>query len=76
MQVLIGKYPADTDIFMTSSGRLKKFMTSYDQTRRRYNLLQKTSGLRRLEDVRLTLSLRRPIYDVLKTSDLWRPEDV
>ena len=70
MQVLIGKYPADTDIFMTSPGRLKKFMTSYDQTRRRYNLLQKTSGLRRLEDVRLTLFLRRPIYDVLKTSDL------
>ena len=28
-------YPADTDIFRSSLGRLKKVTTSYDQTRRR-----------------------------------------
>ena len=27
--------PADTDVFKTSLGRLKKVTTSYDQTRRR-----------------------------------------
>ena len=66
----------DTDVFKTSSGRLKKVTTSYDQTRRRHDVLQKTSDLRRLEDVRFTSSWRRPIYDVLKTSDLRRFEDV
>ena len=29
------RYPADTDVFKTSLGRLKKVTTSYDQTRRR-----------------------------------------
>ena len=28
-------HPADTDVFKTSSGRVKKVATSYDQTRRR-----------------------------------------
>ena len=37
--------PADTDIFKTSSGRLKKVMTSYDQTRHRHNVSKKTSHL-------------------------------
>ena len=67
---------ADTDVFKTSSGRLKKVTTSCDQTRRRQDILQKTSDLRRLEDVRFTSSWWRPIYDVLKTSDLRRLEDV
>ena len=44
-------YPADTDVFKTSSGRLKKVTTSCDQTRRRHNVWKKTSHLRRLEDV-------------------------
>ena len=43
--------PADTDVFKTSSGRLKKVTTSYDQTRRRHNVWKKTSNLRRLKDV-------------------------
>ena len=30
-----GSTPADTDVFKTSLGRLKKVTTSYDQTRRR-----------------------------------------
>ena len=34
------------------------------------------SVLRRLEDVKFKTSWRRLIYDVLKTSDLWRLEDV
>ena len=70
------QYAADTDVFKTSSGRLEKVTTSYDQTRRRHNVLQKTSDLRRLEDVRFTSSWRHPIYDVLMTSDLRRLEDV
>ena len=70
------QYAVDTDVFKTSSGRLEKVTTSYDQTRRRHNVLQKTSDLRRLEDVRFTSSWRRLIYVVLKTSDLRRLEDV
>ena len=31
----IDPFPADTDVFRTSLGRLKKVTTSYDQTRRR-----------------------------------------
>ena len=38
-----GLYPADTDVFKTSSRRLKKVTTSYGQTRRRHNVWQKTS---------------------------------
>ena len=68
--------PADTDVFKTSSGRLKKITTSYDQTRRPEDVWQKTSYLRRLEDVGFTSSWRRRIYDVLKTSVLWRLEEV
>ena len=30
--------PADTDVFKTSSDRLKKVMTSYDQTRRLHDV--------------------------------------
>ena len=56
-------YPAETDVFKTSSGCLKKVTTSYDQTRRRRDVWKKTSDLGRLEDV-------------LKTSYLRRPEDV
>ena len=70
------QYPADTDVFKTSSGRLKKVTTSYDQTRRRQDLWKKTSDLGCLEDVLFTSSWRRPVYDVLKTSDLRRLEDV
>ena len=68
--------PEDTDVFKTSSGRLKKVSKSCDQTRRHQDVLQKTSDLRRLEDVRFTSSWRRPIYDVFKTSDLRRLADV
>ena len=67
--------PADTDAFKTSSGRLKKVTTPYDQTRRLHDVWIKTSDLRRLEDVWLTSTWRRPIYDVLKTSDLWLLQD-
>ena len=49
-------YPVDTDVFKTSSGRLKKVTTSCDQTRRRQGVLQKGSDLRRLEGVRFTSS--------------------
>lgn len=38
----LNNYPVDTDVFKTPSGRSKKFMTSYEQTRRRHNLWQKT----------------------------------
>ena len=38
--------PADSDAFKTSSGRLKKVTTSYDQ-----DIWKKTSILQRLEDV-------------------------
>ena len=68
--------PSDTDVFKTSSRRLKKVTTSYDQTRRRHYVWKKTLDLRRLEGVWFTSSRRRPIYDVLKTSDLWRLEDI
>ena len=53
-----------------SSGRLKKFTTSYDQTRRRHDVWKMTSDLRRLGDVWFRSSRRCPIYDILKTSDL------
>ena len=69
-------YPADTDVFKTSSGRLKKVAMSYHQTRRRQDVWKKMLDLWRLEDVWFTLSWRRPIYDVLKTSNLRRPEDI
>ena len=68
--------PADTDVFKTSSGRLRKVTTSYDQTRRRQEVWKKTSYLRRLEDIWFTTSSGRLVYDVLKTSDLRRLEDV
>ena len=35
----------------TSLRRLEKVTTSYDQTRRRHDVLQKRSDLRRLEDI-------------------------
>ena len=69
-------YPADTNVFKTFSGRLKKVTTSYDQTRRRRDVLQKMSDLRRLENVQFTSSWRRLILVVLKTSDLQRLEEV
>ena len=50
------KNPTGTDVFKTSSGRLKKVTTSYDQTRRRHDVWKKTSDLRRLEDVQFTTS--------------------
>ena len=68
--------PADTDVFKTSSDRLKKVMTSYDQTRRLHDVWKKTSDLRRLKDVLFKPSWRRLIYVVLKTSNLRRLEDV
>ena len=75
--------PADTDVFKTSSGRLKKVTTSYDQTRRRhdgsnryriYDVL-KMSDLRRLENVQFGTSWKRLIYNVFRTSDLRRHKD-
>ena len=44
---------------MTFSGGLKKIMTSYDQTKRLHDVWQKTSNLRRLEDVAFASSWRR-----------------
>ena len=49
-------FPVDTDVFKTSSGRLKKVATSYDQTRRRRDVWKKTSDLGHLEDVLFTSS--------------------
>ena len=66
----------NTQQAQTSSGRLKKVTTSYDQTIRHQDVWKKTPDLRRLEDILFTWSWRRPIYDVLKTSDLQRLEDV
>ena len=63
-------------IFKTSSGYCKKVTMSYDQTRRCRDVWKKTSDLGRLEDVIFTSSRRRPICDVLRTSDLRRLEDV
>ena len=60
--------PADTDVFQTSSGHLKRVTTSYDQ--------KKTSSRRLEKDVGFTSSWRRPIYDVLKTSVLRLLQDV
>ena len=74
--LLMRSSPADTGVLKTSSGRLKKVTTSYDQTRRPQDVWQKTFYLRRLEDVEFTSSWRRRIYDILKTSDLRRLEDV
>ena len=68
--------PADTDVFNTSSERLKKVTTSYNQIRRCQAVWKKTSDLRRLEHVLFTSPWRRLIYDVLETSDLRRLEDV
>ena len=68
--------PEDTDVFKMSSGRLKKVSTSCDQTRRHQDVLQKTSDLSRLEDVRFMTSSRRLIYVVLQTFDLRRVEHV
>ena len=69
----------NTDVFKTSSGRIRKVMTLYDQTRHRHEVLQKTSYLCRLKDVWFTTSVedalfttfwRRLIYDVYKTTSL------
>ena len=68
--------PANTDVFKTSSGRLKKATTSYDQTRRSQGVWRKLSYLRRPEDVGFTSPWRRQVCDVLKTSILWCLEDV
>lgn len=46
--------PADTDVFNTSSERLKKVTTSYNQIRRCQAVWKKTSDLRRLEHVLFT----------------------
>ena len=75
-EVLCGIIPTDTDVFKTSSGSLKEVTTSYDQTRRRQDVSKKTPALGRLEDALFTSSWRRPIYDMLKTSDSQRPKDV
>ena len=48
--------PADTDVFKTSLGCLKKVTTSYDHTRRSKDVWKKTSDLRHLEDVLFTSS--------------------
>ena len=77
-------YPADTDVFKTSSGLLKKVTTSCDQTRRRHELLiypadtdvfMTSSG--RLKKVTTSCDQTRRRHDVWKkTSDLRRLEDV
>ena len=54
--LLFGNIPVDTDVFKTSSGRLKKVMTSYDQTRRRHDVWKNTSDLGCFEDVWFTTS--------------------
>ena len=66
----------DTDVFKTSSGRLKKVMTSCDQTRRCQGVLEGTFDLRRLEDVQFMTSRRRLSYDALETSALYQLEDI
>ena len=48
--------PSDTEVFNTSSERLKKVTTSWDQTRRHRDVWKKTSDLQRLKDVRFTSS--------------------
>ena len=68
--------PVHTDFFKTSSGRLKKVTTSYDQTRHRHDVWKRMSDLERLEDIWFTSSWRRSVCGVLKTSDLWRLQDV
>ena len=68
MLMLWSARPADTDVFKTSSGCLKKVTTSLDQTRRRHYVWKKTSNLQRRGDIWFTSASRRPIYDVLKTS--------
>ena len=50
-EMFLNYSPADKDVFKTSSGRLKKVTTSYDQTRRGHDIWKMTSDLRRLEDV-------------------------
>ena len=78
-------FPANADVFRTSSGRLKKVTTSYDQTKRLYDTfrcrhvftyitLQTSRHL--AEDVWFTTSRRGRIYVLLKTFDLQRLEDV
>ena len=47
---LLNDYPADTDVFKASSGRLKKVKKSYGQTRRGIYDVLETSDLRRLKD--------------------------
>ena len=77
-------FPADTDLFKTSSGHLKKVTTSYNQTRHRHIVIVivmiykvfRTSGFQRPEDVSFTSSSRRPICNVLKTPDLQRLQDI
>ena len=76
--------PADTDVFKMSSGRLKKVTTSCDLTRRRHDVWKQTPDLQRLEDVYLrcledvqyTTSRKRLNYNVFRTSDFRRLEDV
>ena len=53
-------HTAGTDVFRTSSGRLRKATTSYETK----------------QDVIATSGERRRIYDLLKTSDLLRLKDV
>ena len=70
------KIPADTDVFKTSSGRLKQVASSYDQIRRRHAVWKKSSDLRHLEDVWFKMSSGRLVYEVLKTSELRCLEDI
>ena len=55
-------YPANTDVFKTSSGHLRKVSMSYNHTRSHHDVLKKIwdvlkiSDLRRLEDVQFTTS--------------------
>ena len=82
-----GTFPADADVFRTSSGRLKKVTTSYDQTKRLHDVFTTPSDVvasshtlqtsqHLAEDVRFTTSRRGRIYVLLKTFDLRRLQDV
>ena len=68
--------PEDTDVLKRTLGRLKKFMTSYDQTRRRIYEVLKTPDLRRFLDVWFMTLWRRLIYVVWNTSNLGRLENI
>ena len=69
----------DADVFKTSSGYdvLRQSKTSSRRLGKNFEFTTSynRSNLRRLVDVQFTTSWRHLIYDVLRTSGLWRPGD-